>query len=531
VHGRDNAETRFSPLGQIDTGNVAGLDVAWSWQIPRTGARLETTPIVSDGVMYATGPSSFVFALDARTGSVIWQWDPGIPDQQDGGPRACCGNVNRGVALDDDQVFVGLLDGRLVALDRNNGAPVWSVQTTPPGWDYTITGAPRVVAGRVIIGNAGAEYGVRGYVTAYDVRNGEQLWRTFTVPGNPALGFENEAMERAAATWTGEWWKAGGGGTVWDAIVWDPAAGLIYVGTGNGSPWSRDHRSPGGGDNLFLASILALDPADGRIVWHYQTVPGDDWDYTATQPLMLLDLVIEGRERSTIVQAPKNGFVYVIDRITGEFISAQPFADDLTWASHIDPVSGRPVEAPDARYGSRPEGSVLAPSTMGAHNWHPMAWNPATGLVYIPARNSNYLYRKTEQYEYSPRVWNTGTQRDNRARNPLPLTGPANLLIAWDPAAGNEVWRFPAAGGPGGALSTAGGLVFWGTGEQIIALHARTGERLWSANVGRGPASPITFAMDGRQYVTIAGGSGLAGDPPRVWTFALPAADPGAGAS
>src|SRR5688500_16636396 len=237
LHGRDAAETRYSPLALIDTSNVGRLAVAWSYRIPATGARIEATPIVSGGIMYATGPKSVVFALDARTGEETWRWDPKIPDADKGGPRACCGNVNRGVALHGVRVFVGLLDGRLVALNRENGTLLWSVQTTPPNTDYTITGAPRVVSGKVIIGNAGAEYGVRGFVGAYDVATGKRIWLTYTVPGNPARGFESDAMRRAAATWTGEWWKVGGGGTVWDGMAWDPDAKLLYVGTGNGSPW------------------------------------------------------------------------------------------------------------------------------------------------------------------------------------------------------------------------------------------------------------------------------------------------------
>ena len=346
LHGGDAAETRHSPLARIDATNVDRLEVAWSWEIPKTGARIEATPLIVDGVLYATGPFSMVFALDAATGDELWRWDPAIPTEDRGGPRTCCGDVNRGVALHGAHVIAGLLDGRLVALDRADGSVAWATRTTPPGSDYTVTGAPRVMDGIVVIGNAGAEYGVRGYVTAYDADTGERLWRTHTVPGDPALGFESAAMRAAADTWTGEWWIAGGGGTVWDGMAVDPDAGLLYIGTGNGSPWNRDNRSPGGGDNLYLSSILALDPADGALRWHYQTTPGDDWDYTATQPLMLLDLTIDGREREVVAQAPKNGFFYVIDRHTGELISAEAFADDLTWATHVDPETGRPVETP-----------------------------------------------------------------------------------------------------------------------------------------------------------------------------------------
>ena len=524
AHGRDAAETRYSPLDQITAGNVDRLGVAWSWEIPKTGARLETTPIVVDGVLYGTAAFSFVFALDAATGEEIWRWDPAIPHADEGGPPTCCGDVNRGVALQGERIFVGLLDGRLVALDRADGSLLWSVQTTPAGTDYSITGAPRVIGDAVIIGNGGAEYGVRGYVTAYDTETGDALWRIHTVPGNPADGFESEAMRAAAETWTGEWWVAGGGGTVWDAIVTDPDAGLVYIGTGNGSPWNRDNRSPGGGDNLYLSSIVALDPADGAFKWHYQTTPGDDWDYTATQPLMTLDLEIGGRERQVIVQAPKNGFFYVVDRLTGELISAEPFADDLTWATAVDPKTGRPMETPEARYGMTGKGAYLAPGPRGAHNWHPMSWSPRAGLVYIPATNNNYYFEKADEFEYRAGRWNTGTTRGEDRPDQPELQGPRNLLLAWDPAGNREAWRVPARGGHGGTMATGGDLVFWGTGARLAALDAHTGEELWSAEVGGGTASPVTYEVDGRQYVSIAAGLTSLGSPPTVWTFALDAA-------
>ena len=519
-YGRDYAETHYSPLAQINTDNVDQLQLVWSWELPKSGARPEATPIVVDGVMYATGPYSYVFALAARTGELLWHWDPGIPEEAQGGPSVCCGNVNRGVAVYGDKVYVGTLDGRLVALNRETGIVEWAVQTTPRDSDYSITQAPRVVAGNVIIGNSGAEYGVRGYVSAYDTETGELVWRWYTVPGNPADGFENEAMRMAAATWTGEWWKIGGGGTVWDGMAYDPVLGLLYIGTGNGAPWNRDNRSPGGGDNLFLSSIVALRAETGEYVWHYQTTPGDDWDYTAVQPLMLLDLEIGGRQRAVIVQAPKNGFFYVIDRITGQFISAQPFADDLTWAFGVDPETGRPQETPAARYGTNRQGAWLSPGPTGAHNWHPMSWNPATGLVYIPAQNTQSWY-EMEEVQYQQGQWNTGTVRGGgtgpRPERPA-LTGPPGVLKAWDPVRNREVWRFETSGQNSGSLSTGGGLVFWGTRDLMVALDARTGEQLWQTTVGPMTATPVTYELDGRQYVTIMAGT----QPPRVLTYALP---------
>ncbi len=521
-HGRDLAETRYAPLDRINATNVGSLAPAWSWEIPKGGARIETTPIVFDGILYGTGPMSYVFALDAASGELIWEWDPAIPPVDAGGPGACCGSVNRGVALHGGLVYVGLLDGRLVALDRRTGRTAWSVQTTPPGSDYSITGAPRIISGAVVIGNGGAEYGVRGYVSAYDLEDGGLKWRTYTVPGNPALGFENSAMRRAAETWRGRWWTAGGGGTVWDGMAYDPSLGIVYVGTGNGSPWSRDHRSPGGGDNLYLSSILALREETGEIIWHYQTTPGDDWDYTATQPLMLLDLEIDGSERWVIVQAPKNGFFYVIDRLSGDLISALPFADDITWATEVDLVTERPVETPEARYGINERGAYLAPGPRGAHNWNPMAWSENTRFVYIPATNNNYYYEKADRFEYALGQWNTGTIRrggsGTRPARPK-LTGPANLLLAWDPALGREVWRVPGQGRHGGVLAT-GKLIFWTNGDELLALRDSDGGVIWKGIVGPAPGSPITYVAGGRQYVAAAGGGEAVGR--RIVAFALP---------
>ena len=514
TYGRDYAESHYSPLSQVNADNVRQLELAWTWDIPKSGARLEAVPLVSDGVLYATGPRSFVFALDLRTGKELWRWDPLI---REGGnrPSTCCGEVNRGVALYGDKVFVGLLDGRLVALNRKTGALIWSVATTPPNSDYSITGAPRIVRGNVVIGNGGAEYGVRGYVTAYDAESGRQVWRWHTVPGNPALGFENDAMKAAARTWNGEWWLVGGGGTVWDGMAFDPELDLLYIGTGNGSPWNREERSPGGGDNLYLSSIVALRARTGEYVWHYQTTPGDDWDYTATQPLMLLDLTIGGRPRKTIVQAPKNGFFYVIDRVTGEFISARPFADVVTWASGVDQQTGRPNETPDARYGGVGRGTWLSPGAIGAHNWRPMSFNPTTGLVYLPVQNNAGYYERAK-VSYQRGEWNTGTSWAGAQRTPRPsITAPGNLLKAWDPVRNAEVWRYPVPGADGGTLSTGGNLVFWGVNDRLVALDARTGAERWSAVVGGGPATPVTYEVDGRQYVTMLAGT-------RVSTFALP---------
>ncbi|MEQ8514906.1 MAG: PQQ-dependent dehydrogenase, methanol/ethanol family, partial [Chromatocurvus sp.] len=350
-HGRSYAEQRYSPLAQIHQGNVAGLGLEWAFDFGSSRG-LEATPIVVDGVMYVTGTWSRVYAFNASTGELLWQHDPDVPRQW--AANLCCDVVNRGVAVWKGRVYSGTLDGRLLALDAGTGDLVWETQTTPKDQPYSITGAPRVVKGKVVIGNGGGEMGVRGYASAYDAATGKRVWRFYTVPGNPALPFESPALEMAAKTWRGDqWWHLGGGGTVWDSIAYDPVLDLLYIGVGNVSPWNHSLRSPGGGDNLFLSSIVALRPDSGEYVWHYQTTPGESWDYTAAQQMILADLEIDGRLRKVIMQAPKNGFFYVLDRETGAFISAEPFVE-VTWASHVDSASGRPVVAEGARYRQQP---------------------------------------------------------------------------------------------------------------------------------------------------------------------------------
>jgi len=322
TYGLNYSENRFSQLKQITAANVQKLSLAWVHELG-TERGVEATPLVANGVMYVTGPWSAVYAIDALTGKKLWEYDPIVPTTY--GERACCDVVNRGVALYNGKVYVASLDGRLIALNAVNGKKIWEQLTIDQSKPYTITGAPRVIKGKVIIGNGGAEYGVRGYLSAYDAETGKMAWRFYSVPGDPSLPFESKAMEMAAKTWTGEWWKAGGGGTMWDAMAFDPDLNLLYIGTGNGSPWNRRYRSPGGGDNLFLSSIVAINPDSGEYVWHYQTTPSDNWDYTATQHLILADLEINGTQRKVIMQAPKNGFFYVIDRTNGQFISGEPF--------------------------------------------------------------------------------------------------------------------------------------------------------------------------------------------------------------
>jgi len=443
--------------------------------------------------------------------------------------------VNRGVAAYAGRIYLGTLDGRLIALDAETGRAVWETWTVDPSQPYAITGAPRLVAGLVVIGNAGAEFGVRGYVSAYDARSGELVWRTYTVPGDPAAGFESEAMRRAAETWTGRWWQAGGGGTVWDAMAYDPALDLLYVGTGNGSPHPSWLRSPGGGDNLYLSSILALRPETGEVVWHFQTTPADSWDYTATQHMILADLEIGGRTRRVLMQAPKNGFFWVIDRVSGEFISAEPYVT-VTWASGID-ARGRPLADPALDYRSGPQ--LIHPGAMGGHGWQPMSFHPGTGLVYLPVRDIPMEFRIDAEWTHRPGWLNTALDFSSY----LSFDMAAELaidaaLLAWDPVAQREVWRVPhRTAQNGGVLSTGGNLVFQGSADgRFAAYRAIDGKKLWEAPVGTGViAAPITWQQDGVQYVSVAAGWGgsfaLTGGPAaleagvwgggRVLTFAL----------
>ena len=510
--GRTYDEQRHSPLDQINRETVGELGLAWYWD---TGTKrgLEATPIVVDGVMFTTGTWSVVWAHDAKTGELLWEYDPQV--RRAWGRYACCDVVNRGVAAWKGKVYVGTLAGRLVALDAGTGEPVWDKSTIPPERAYTITGAPRILNDMVIIGNGGAEYGVRGYITAYDAATGEQRWRFYTVPGNPEDGFESDDMKLAAATWQGgNWWELGGGGTVWDSMAFDPELNLLYIGTGNGSPWNRYIRSPGGGDNLYLSSIVAIDADTGRRAWHYQTTPGDTWDYTAVQHMILADIEIDGRMRKVIMQAPKNGFFYVIDRTSGEFISAEAYVP-VTWATHVDPETGRPVENPDAHYAN--EKKRIRPGPLGGHNWHPMTYHPGTGLVYIPALDLRFDFAQDNAFTYVPENWNTGV--DLRTTVPPP-TAEENLdnleaikgfLAAWDPVNQREVWRVQhATAWNGGLLSTAGGLVFQGRADGRFAPYAAdTGDLLWESPTHVGIiAAPVSYSVDGEQYITVVAGWG-----------------------
>jgi quinohemoprotein ethanol dehydrogenase len=511
TYGKNYAEDRFSTLKEINVENINKLGLAWSLNLETTRG-IEATPLVMDGIMFLSGPWSKVFAIDARSGKLLWTYDPKVPGRY--GEKACCDVVNRGLALYKGRIYVGTLDGRLVSVDASTGQPLWQTYTVDTTKNYTITGAPRIVKGNVIIGNGGADYGVRGYVTAYDALTGEQRWRFYTVPGDPSQPFESKSMEMAAKSWDGEWWKYGGGGTAWDAMAFDPDLNLIYIGTGNGSPWDWVHRSNGKGDNLFLSSIVAVNADNGEMVWYYQTTPGDHWDYTATQHLLLADLNIEGKETKVIMQAPKNGFFYVLDRTNGKLLSAEPYTY-MNWASSVDITTGRPIETDFSRY--KTDNIIIAPGPTGGHSWQPMAFNHSTKLVYIPVHYNNpYLYGHDLSWKYNKRGWNTAiannpgvpTRQDDKA----PGHKDQGRLIAWDPINQKEVWKVdhPATYWNGGVLTTAGDLVFQGTAEgKFVAYDAKNGNKVWEANVGSGAiASPVTYTVDGNQYVSIAVGWG-----------------------
>jgi quinohemoprotein ethanol dehydrogenase len=521
-YGRTYGEQRYSPLKQINAGNAEQLGLAWS--VPMGTYRgLEATPLVVDGVMYTTATWSVVYALDAGTGKQLWTYDPQVP--REWGRYGCCDAVNRGVAIWKGTVYVGTFDGRLVALDAKSGKKRWEVNTIDRTKAYTITGAPRVVKGKVLIGNGGAEYGVRGYLSAYDAVTGKLAWRFYTVPGDPKKGFENPELEAAAKTWKGEWWVGGGGGTVWDSMAYDPQLDTLYVGTGNGSPWNRDIRSPGGGDNLYLSSILAMNPDTGRLKWHYQVTPADNWDYTATQHIILADLTIDGKSRKVLMQAPKNGFFYVLDRVTGELLSADKYIP-ATWATHVDLKTGRPVETPEATYSK--ETRLIIPGAIGGHNWQPMAYNPQTGLVYIPAMQPLGIYPpsqefiKTGKYTRRDLFWNPGidwngysdTIDDLLTRFNGSLPPDRGALKAWDPVQKKTVWEIEhPAFWNGGLLTTAGNLLFQGTGDgKLVAYAADTGKIAWAVTTMIGiVAPPVTYEVGGEQYVAVMAGYGGAG--------------------
>ncbi len=502
-YGRTYSEQRYSPLAKISDSNANQLGLTWYADLD-TDRGQESTPLVIDGMLYVSTAWSMVKAYDAKTGKPLWSYDPQVPREL--GVNGCCDVVSRGIAAWNGKIYVATFDGRLIAVDAKTGKDVWSVVTVDRTKPYTITGAPRVFKGKVVIGNSGAEYGVRGYISAYDAETGKMVWRFYTVPGNPAEPFENKAMEMAAKTWAGEWWKEGGGGTVWDAISYDPELNLVYFGVGNGLEWPRARRSADKGDNLFLSSIVALNADTGAYVWHYQATPGEEWDFDAVQQLMLADLELGGKRRQVLMQANKNGFFYVLDRRTGQFISAKTFVN-INWAKGIDERTGRPIENPGIRYSSTGKPVQMMPGPDGAHTWHPMAFSPKTGLVYIPAQEIGKKFTPLKDFQISPEGWNLGVAVDG---TPEPKKG---YLLAWDPVNQKEVWRADHRGPwNGGAVATGGNLVAQGDAAGYFNVYrADTGEKLWSTFAQSAiMAGPVTYEVDGEQYIAVLSGWGSA---------------------
>ena len=510
-HGRTYNEQRYSPLTQINDSNVQKLGIAWFFDTDYSRG-LEGTPIVVDGVMYSSGNWNIVYANNAATGELLWKYDPKVDKSR--GVFACCDVVNRGVAVWEDKVFIGTLDGYLVALNAATGKEVWRTLTFDQSKPYTITGAPRVVKGKVIIGNGGAEYGVRGYVSAYDASTGKMVWRFYTVPGDPNLPQENAALEKAVKTWSGDkWLEFGGGGTVWDAMSYDPELNQLYIGVGNAGPWNRELRNPAHLDNLYVSSIVSLNPDTGEYNWHYQETPNDGWDYTATQHMILADINWKGKTRKVIMQAPKNGFFFLVDRVTGEFLSAEPYAN-VTWATGYD-AKGRPIENPKKNYKDGKQ--MIRPAPTGAHNWAPMSFNPQTGLVYIPVIDSMFEYDPDTDYKKRLGVWNTEMKTMQAPPGePLFQKVMSNAvmrggLLAWNPQTQKPAWSFwhPNMWN-GGLLSTAGNLLFQGNAEQeLVAYRADTGKKLFSIPAQMGIiAPPITYTVNGEQYIAVLVGWG-----------------------
>jgi quinohemoprotein ethanol dehydrogenase len=517
-YGHDQQEQRFSPVELINRSTVGKLGLAWSAEVDSDRGQ-EATPLMVDGVVYVSTAWSLVYAFDAATGKQLWVYDPKTPRETL--VSACCDAVNRGVAVHDGKVYVGTLDGRLVAIDAKSGKLAWEANTfagAPATMRYTITGAPRVVKDKIVIGNGGAEMGVRGFVTAYDAVSGKLAWRFYLTP-NPdnkpdGAASDDVLMANAYKTWgDGEWRRSGGGGTAWDAMTYDPAANLFYIGAGNGGPFDYQVRSGGKGDNLFLSSIVAVDPDTGKYKWHYQTTPSDSWDYTATQSIMTATLTIDGKPRNVVMQAPKNGYFYVLDRDSGKLLSAKPFAP-VTWSSGIDMETGRPNFVPNVHYQNGP--AVLQPGPFGAHSWQAMSFSPRTGLVYIPVQFTTGAYEKDNKFQHRPISQNAGIAMKEFPEDQLPaiLAATTGQLLAWDPVAQKARWSVPKRWFVnGGTLATAGDLVFQGDMDGVLSAYdAYNGKLLWSFKAGKSIiAPPISYRLHGEQYVAVMSGFGGAG--------------------
>jgi alcohol dehydrogenase (cytochrome c)/quinohemoprotein ethanol dehydrogenase len=508
-YGRDYSEQRFSPLTQVNVSTVSQLGLAWYGDLSERGGSYETTPLIVDGRIYVTSPWSKVYAYDAKTGKKLWKYDPHVPGEY--AVKLCCGIVNRGVGFSKGKIIWGTLDGRLIAVDARTGSKVWEIQATDPKKWLSITGAPRIADGHIFIGEAGSEFEERGYLACYNADNGKELWRWWSVPGDPSKGFEQPELAMAAKTWGGEWWKTGGGGTPWDGITYDPTTGYVFIGTGNGAPWPAEDRSPGSGDNLFTASIVAIDAKTGHYVWHYQETPAESFDFDSTAQITTADLVINGEKRHVVMHAPKNGIFYVLDAHTGKFISGTPFVPKVNWMTGFD-ADGRPMLNPQANYAKTGKGFYLV--GFQSHVWNPMSFNPQTGLVYLPTNYGSYPYVSELGAKMGNQLLGINIRKRPEGTAPV-LEGPRSYLVAWDPVKRKEAWRQTEGTSRAGTMTTAGNLVFQGNAQHNFnAYRADTGEKVWSADTQAGiTGGPATYAIDGQQYVAVvaAGQSGFGG--------------------
>ncbi|MFC3052126.1 PQQ-dependent dehydrogenase, methanol/ethanol family [Kordiimonas pumila] len=515
-YGLNPEETRFSNLTDINLDNIGRLGFAWSFENfvvrGRTHRGNEATPLMVAGTLYFSGPWSVVYALDARTGTLIWQYDPDVAGQA--ARSACCDVISRGVAYTNDRIIAATFDGYLVSLNAQTGTPVWRTDTfTDRSRNYSITGAPRIAGDLVLIGNSGGEFGVRGYVSAYHILDGSLAWRFYTVPGvEPDISDVSKMMRNSWSINTD--WSYAGGGTVWDSIVYDTEMGRVYIGVGNGSPWPAWERSPGGGDNLFLSSLVALDAKTGAYIWHYQTTPADSWDYTATQQITLAHLAEGNSHVPVLIQAPKNGYFYVIDRRNGRLISAEPYTK-VTWSKGIDPDTKRPILNEEAIYSGKP--GLVRPAHMGGHNWQPMAYNPDAQVVFLPVLEEALEYQGYEKDRYKAGEIRVKARVKQPSSETSPLLGdygegvPHSVLKAWDVALQKEVWSSdPMPWWAGGVLATAGGLVFQGGADGYLrAYNAEDGTLVAALDTGSAiMAAPITYRLDGEQYIAVLAGFG-----------------------